>query len=98
MTIETFAVNEGFQDLESHIYTYWFTDLRSNKVIAELPMQNVNYENKLSAIGDASGSIKINPETARLNIRSATSPGKTAMYILRDGQPVWGGIVWKRNY
>lgn len=98
MTIETFAFNEGFQELESHIYTYWFTDLRSNKVIAELPMQNINYENKLSAIGDASGTIKINPETSRLNILSATAPGKTGMYILRDGQPVWGGIVWKRNY
>lgn len=98
MTIETFALNEGFQELESHIYTYWFTDLRTNRVIAELPMQNINYENKLSAIGDASGTIKINPETSRLNIRAATAPCKTGMYILRDGQPVWGGIVFKRSY
>lgn len=98
MTIPTFAANAGFQDLESHIYTYLFTDLRTNRVLAELPMQNVNYENKLSGIGDASGSLKINPETRRLNIRPATSGGKTGWYILRDGQPVWGGIVWKRQY
>lgn len=98
MSITTFAADAGFEELESHIYTYLFTDLRTNRVLAELPLQNVNYENKLSDIGDASASLKINAETSRLGVRSATMPGKTGLYILRDGQPVWGGIVWKRTY
>jgi len=98
MTITSFALNEGFEELESHIYTYFVTDLRNNSILAELPLQNVNYENKLSGVGDASADIKINAETSELSVRSTVAPGKTGLYIMRDGQPVWGGIVWKRQY
>jgi hypothetical protein len=97
MTI-SFAESQGFADLENHIYTYLVTDLRNNTVLAEVPLQNVNYENKLSGVGDASGSVKINADTRQLKIRSTVLPGKTGLYILRDGKPVWGGIVWKQTY
>lgn len=84
--------------LSSHSYTYLLTDLRTNTVTAELPLQSVSYENKLSAVGDASGSIVMNDETILLDTKTATTPGKSGLYILRNNIPVWGGIIWKRNY
>lgn len=32
------------------------------------------------------------------DIRSVTTPGRFGLYAYRDGQPVWGGILWKRQY
>lgn len=79
-------------------YEYYLTDLRTNKVIAEIPFKNVSYETVLSGPGQFSGDILINPDTLKYSIRQNTMPGQTGLYVLRDGQPVWGGIIWKRNY
>lgn len=89
MTIET---------LISHDYAYIFTDLRNNSVLGELPLQGVSYENALSSVGSCGGKIRLNEDTRKLNVKSMTTPGQVGLYILRDGNPVWGGIVWKRTY
>lgn len=85
-------------ELESHVYTYLTTDLRNNKILAELPLRSVSYENKLSAFGEATGSISVNRETLALDIQGSTAEGKTGLYILRDGVPMWGGIIAKSKY
>jgi len=36
--------------------------------------------------------------TAGLNVLNATIPGRTAVYIDRNGQLVWGGVLWQREY
>jgi hypothetical protein len=79
-------------------YDYYVTDLRTNEVIAELPFQNVTYSTVLSGVGEFTGNILINPDTVAYSIRQNTTPGRTGLYVLRDGQPVWGGIIWKRQY
>jgi len=85
-------------EIASHEYTYQLADLRTNEVVADIPMKSVTYSNVLSGIGDASGSIMINEDTSALFPKLYSSPGKMALYILRDGKVVWGGIVWKRSY
>jgi hypothetical protein len=79
-------------------YAYYLTDLRDNEVIAELPLVGVSYATVLSNVGDFNGKITINPETNVYDVRRSTIPGQTGLYVLRDGRPVWGGIIWKRRY
>lgn len=31
------------------------------------------------------------------DVRSVTVPGRYGLYVYREGEPVWGGILWKRQ-
>lgn len=84
--------------VDGHNYAYFVTDLRNNDVLAELPLQNVAYDVKLSSIGEFSGDIIVNQETSVYDLRTTTFPGRTGLYVVRDGEPVWGGMIWKRRY
>lgn len=79
-------------------YAYYITDIRTNEVIAELPFLDVSYATALSDKADFNGSITINPETNIYDVRSSTAPGKAGIYVMRDSEPVWGGMIWKRRY
>lgn len=86
-----------------HVYRYMLVDPRSSTattttVLDEVPFTSVSYSNVLSGIGEFTGSININPETATFNLRQNTSPGKMTLYVFRDDEVVWGGIIWKRNF
>lgn len=84
--------------IDGHNYAYYVTDLRTNDVLAELPLQNVEYDVKLSDVGEFSGEIAVNSETVIYDLRETTFPGRTGIYVVRDGEPVWGGMIWKRKY
>jgi len=79
-------------------YRYYTTDLLSNSVLAEVPFKGVSYERAIKGAGKFSGSIPFIPETAQLDLYGSTMPGKTGLYIVRDGQCVWGGVIWSRSY
>lgn len=80
------------------VYRYFTVDLVSNQVLAEIPFKGVSYERALKGAGPFSGNISISPDTEHLNIYDNTLPGKTAIYVMRDDQCVWGGIIWSRSY
>jgi hypothetical protein len=81
------------------VYRYLLADLITNAVIAELPLTSVNYTQQLNSYGTCSAQIMLSdPGEANMNISAATIPGRTALYIDRDGVLVWGGIIWSRNY
>jgi hypothetical protein len=80
-----------------HTYTYLFCDLRTDTVLAELPLAEVTYSYELTGIGQLSGTIPYNRETLPLDPETASTPGRTAVYVDRDGVLVWGGIVWTRR-
>jgi hypothetical protein len=80
-----------------HQYTYLFCDLRTDLVLAELPVQQVEYSTELNGIGTFSGMVPLNADTAPLGPMAATIPGRTMLYIDRDGVIIWGGIVWTRR-
>lgn len=80
-------------------YRYLFADLLTNAVIAELPLTSVNYTQQLNSYGTLNASILLSdPNEANLNITNGTQPGRTALYVDRDGVLVWGGIIWSREY
>jgi hypothetical protein len=80
-----------------HTYTYLFCDLRTDTLLAELPLAGVSYSYELNGIGTLSGTIPYNEETLPLDPETASTPGRTAVYVDRDGVLVWGGIIWTRQ-
>jgi hypothetical protein len=79
-------------------YRYYTVDLLTNNVIAEIPFTGVSYERALSKAGSFSGTIPMIDATSSFNLYETTMPGKTAVYVLRNGVCVWGGIIWSRSY
>lgn len=84
-------------DYPDHTYTFLACDLLTDQVIAELPLQQVQYERVLSGIGTLTAFLPLNDETLPLDPITATVGGRTALYVDRDGVIVWGGIIWTRR-
>lgn len=85
-------------EINSADYRYYAVDLLTNTILVEIPFVDVTYGRALSKAGSFSGSIPIVEANAHLNLYENTMPGKTAIYILRNGVCVWGGIIWSRSY
>lgn len=85
-------------DVVAPTYRYITTDLLTNRILAEVQFRGVNYSLGLGSAGSFSGNVYVNSESSKLNLYTATLPGKTGLYILRDDECVWGGITWSRSY
>ena len=79
-------------------YRYFLTDLLSNQVISEVPFDGVSFERANRRAGSFSGSIPFIEATKGLDLYEATMPGRTGIYVMRNGVCVWGGILWTRSY
>ena len=79
-------------------YRYFVADFLTNTVIAELPFTGVSYERALKNAGAFSGSIPVIDKTAAYSLYDNTMPGRTSLYVVRNGECVWGGIIWGRSY
>lgn len=79
-------------------YRYFVADLMSNVVLAEIPFTNVSYERSLKSAGSFSGSIAVIDRTAAMSLYDSTMPGRTSLYVVRNNECVWGGIIWGRSY
>lgn len=80
-------------------YRYLFADLLTNSILAELPITGVNFTQQLNTAGTFSGHLLLSGvNAAGLNVANGTIPGRTAIYIDRNGILVWGGVIWGREY
>lgn len=79
-------------------YRYFLTDLLSNNIISEVPFKGVSFERANRRAGAFSGEIPFVEATKGLDLYEATMPGRTGIYIMRNGVCVWGGIIWSRTY
>ena len=79
-------------------YDYYTVDIITNEVLAQIPFEDVSYERKLKDFGAFEGSITVSGQTDDLDLYNSTLPGKTALYVVRNGVCVWGGIIWGRTY
>lgn len=79
-------------------YKYFVVDILSNSILAEVPFTDVSFERALKGAGAFSGDIAIADDTKDLSLYDNTMPGKTALYVTRNGICVWGGIIWSREY
>jgi len=83
---------------DAAVYRYFTTDLLTNQILAEIPFKGVSFERSIKAAGSFNGNIPVIPETASMDLYNSTMPGKTGLYVVRDSECVWGGIIWNRNY
>ena len=79
-------------------YRYYMVDIVSNKIVGEVPLEDVSYERSLKQPGAFDGKITVSDQTVALDLYNATLPGKTALYVVRNNEAVWGGIIWGRTY
>jgi hypothetical protein len=86
------------QPAEPVEYRYFVCDLLSGELLGEIPFTGVSYGRALREAGTFSGSIAVAEATFNLSLYETTLPGKTALYIVRNGVCVWGGIIWTRTY
>ena len=80
-------------------YRYLFADLLTNAILAELPLTSVNFTQQLNTAGTFTGKLELSGvDAAAMNVANATIPGRTAIYVDRDGTLVWGGVLWTRDW
>jgi hypothetical protein len=79
-------------------YRYITTDLVSNRILAEVPFTGVSFGLAIGGAGDFSGDVYVDSESKKYDLYNSTMPGKTGLYILRNNECVWGGIIWSREY
>lgn len=80
-------------------YTYLATDLLSGRVLGELPLHGVSFDRQLNKASNWQGSGNLdNDMLSNDDMLAATAPGRTSVYVYREDQIVWGGIIWSRTY
>lgn len=84
-------------------YRFLGADLRTGAILGELPLSGVRYGRVLNGAGRASGSMSLAHRTTtgtRLSpaYLAATAPGRTGLWVERDGVLMWGGVIWARDY
>lgn len=80
-------------------YAYLVADLRTGSVMDELPLHGVSFSTVLNDAGEFRGQLAIGDR--RIGVREpqrVTEPGRTALYVARDGVLVWGGVIWTSKY
>jgi hypothetical protein len=80
-------------------YRYLLADLVTNDILAELPLTGVNFTQALNTPGSLSARILgSDVRESAYDIVTSTEPGRTAIYVDRDGVLIWGGIIWLRTW
>jgi hypothetical protein len=80
-------------------YRYIFADLLTNDILGELPLTGVSFNQQLNQAGTLQGHLLLSGLSGyEFNVDASTVPGRCAIYVDRDGEIVWGGIIWFREY
>ncbi|MEU5847430.1 hypothetical protein [Saccharopolyspora shandongensis] len=82
------------------LYTYLVADLRTGVILDELPLADVKLNRALgdTATFEGTWNLAVHATTSRRDPYELTMPARRAIYALRDGRPIWGGIIWTRRY
>ena len=83
---------------QAPVYRYYLADLRTGAFVMEVPFSSVSWQRKVSSAGSFSGTISADPLQDNYDLYDSTMPGKYALYVVRNGVCVWGGMIWGREY
>ncbi|MEK9521465.1 hypothetical protein MIU24_19025 [Streptomyces venezuelae] len=78
-------------------YRVILCDLRSDQVLDILPAQGLKCDDYIGKTGTATFTIPVTDSTMARRAREAVIPARTAVWVERDGEVWWGGIVWTRE-
>jgi len=80
-------------------YRVLFSDLVTGAINAEIPVTGVALTRQINSAGTATFNVLISDVISdSYNIVNSTTPGRTQVWIDRDGVLVFGGILWARSY
>ena len=81
-------------------YRFLLADLLTRKLLSDAaPFTLSSYGRTLNGASDASGTLDLSDPATRLTDPiGSTEPRRTALWIVRDTDLVWGGIIWTRKY
>lgn len=80
-------------------YRYIYHSLRTEQVIAEIPLFGTYFELALNVGGRGDGTFQLDMTGHRnQDLLDATVPGQTGLVVERNGDPIWSGYVWSRTY
>ncbi|MER5770452.1 hypothetical protein [Streptomyces sp. NPDC001985] len=74
-------------------YRALFCDLRTDRPIDILPLRDVTIDDYIGRPGSLSGTLPV-PNAELADRVRQIEEGRTAVYLERDGDLWWGGIVW----
>ena len=78
----------------STVYTYLAADLTSGIIREEIPFTNVSFTDVLNGYSSFEGTAPISAGSPNKITQSNLSVDDTAIWVLADNRPVWGGILW----
>jgi hypothetical protein len=80
-------------------YAYLLCDMVTNIFLGYQPFTQVTFENVLNGPGRFEAYLPLADDAVQASDWDLmTIPARTALYVLRDDVPVWGGIIWTRDY
>lgn len=88
----------GTRDLSYPEYSFVVEDFRTNRIVAEYPLKSVKYNNLIKGVGKLSGKVALTPEIMKQNPRKTLETGIHGIYVLRNYDPVWAGILQVTQY
>jgi hypothetical protein len=94
-----YALPERYET-EAHVptvYEYFVADTLTGNLIAEIPLTGVTYSHGVSKAGELSGTVATD-QIEGLSLYQSTLPIKTSLFAMKNGQVMWGGIIWNRTY
>lgn len=89
----------GAEAITAPTWTFSIADLKTGVVLADLPFDGVQYGTPLNDAGTFGASMLLDDRIAsKHDVRDLTTPGRRCFYALRDGRPMYGGIIWTAKY
>lgn len=81
-------------------YSYLFVETLTGNILAEVLLNGVTYSKVLNDSGSMTGTLVIDQNLSSRGIDpyDLTTPDRRSIYVMRDGVPMWGGILWTRKY
>lgn len=79
-------------------YSYAAYDWRTGVIIDELHLRDVRFNQSLNNYGDFTAEVALEPKQRPYDIELSLQVARTAIFALRDGVPLWGGMLWVTDY
>lgn len=75
-------------------YIYQAEDVATGRPLLDLPLSGVKYSLSVNVAGPFSATMALEGTERPADLWDATLPGCSGLTIVRDGQPITGGIIW----
>ena len=79
-------------------YRYYIAWTISGKLAMEIPLSGVTWSRVLRRAGAFSGTAFFDRDDVLRDAWLYTLPGRMSLYVTRNGEPVWGGMITRRGY